>query len=322
MYDSRLSLGDKTFRWEYDALNRVTNETYPDGNMPDPVSFEYDALGRRLIYTDGDGKQTLYYYDGIRVILEKKKPYYPPTWSTAQVYTLQEGSIGFIISSRDSATGNDTWYHYDRLGTVMNLTNSTGFVTAVYDHDAFGNVLTGSEDGFHLTTKDYNSTIGLYYFYQRWYDPEVGKFLQRDTIPSPNNLYIYCGNNSNNLIDPTGEFEIDHKECKKFEDAYCEINRHDNRSKCEEEVMKLKGRGVKDKYINCMLNICYGVGKKTIITCKKGSTKKCAGNEGYYPEGTKYVVICIPNCKTTAIWGCIAHELCHRCGGNSIDCHK
>ena len=33
--------------------------------------FEYDAMGRRLIYTDNDGNKTLYYYDGIRAILEK-----------------------------------------------------------------------------------------------------------------------------------------------------------------------------------------------------------------------------------------------------------
>ena len=177
--------------------------------MPDPVSFEYDALGRRLIYTDGDGNQTLYYYDGIRVILEKKKPYYSPTWSTAQVYTLQEGSIGFIISSRDSATGNDTWYHYDRLGTVTNLTNSTGFVTATYDQDAFGNVLTGSPDGFHLTTKRKYTDIGLYYFFQRWYDPESGRFISKSQYSSDiEHFYVYCENNTLNRIDITGEYSV------------------------------------------------------------------------------------------------------------------
>jgi len=171
--------------------------------------FEYDAMGRRLISTDNDGNQTLYYYDGIRVILEKIKPSGSGTWSTSQVYTLQDGAIGFIISSRDTATGDDTWYHYDRLGTVMNLTDATGAVTATYSQDAFGNVLSGSTDGFHLTTKRHYSAIGLYYFYQRWYDPELGIFNTR-TIFSPlqEHPYLMCESNPVSYFDSTGLIKL------------------------------------------------------------------------------------------------------------------
>jgi len=175
--------------------------------------FEYDAMGRRLISTDDDGNKTLYYYDGIRVILEKIKPSGSGTWSTSKVYTLQGGAIGFIVSSRDTSTGDDTWYHYDRLGTVMNLTDATGAVTATYSQDAFGNILSGNDAGYHFSTKEYYLTIKLYSFYERWYNAHLGRFTQK---ASP---YTISNNNPNN------SFEDDRKafiECAKKEKPECE----------------------------------------------------------------------------------------------------
>ena len=90
-----------------------------DDNASDLADIEYDALGRRLIYTDANDQETLYYYDGIRVILEKVKDNH--TWETSKVYTLQGGSIGFIIGERvcdlEGGGGEDMdyWYHYDRF---------------------------------------------------------------------------------------------------------------------------------------------------------------------------------------------------------------
>ena len=45
MSDSRRSLGDKTFSWKYDAMIRVTKETYPDENYLQyarDVGYHYD----------------------------------------------------------------------------------------------------------------------------------------------------------------------------------------------------------------------------------------------------------------------------------------
>ena len=51
-------------------------------------------------YCNYDCSQRKYYYDGIKVILEKTKPA-QGSWTTSKVYTLGVGDIGFIISERE-----------------------------------------------------------------------------------------------------------------------------------------------------------------------------------------------------------------------------
>ena len=56
----------------------------------------------------------------------------------------------------------------------------------------------------------YDTESGFYYLQSRYYDPEVGRFLNADGILGANqdilsyNLYAYCSNNPVNLSDPTG----------------------------------------------------------------------------------------------------------------------
>jgi RHS repeat-associated protein len=47
---------------------------------------------------------------------------------------------------------------------------------------------------------------GLYYYRARMYSPELGRFLQPDPIGYADgmNVYVYCGNNPINWIDPWG----------------------------------------------------------------------------------------------------------------------
>ena len=52
----------------------------------------------------------------------------------------------------------------------------------------------------------------MYYLQSRYYDPEVGRFLNADALVSTgqgiigNNMFAYCGNNAVNYSDPTGSF--------------------------------------------------------------------------------------------------------------------
>jgi len=72
--------------------------------------------------------------------------------------------------------------------------------------EGFGNVIatSGSADNsYHLTTKELDSDVGLYYFSARWYDPQVGRFISEDPVES-DNLYVFVNNNPIRFTDPFG----------------------------------------------------------------------------------------------------------------------
>jgi len=72
----------------------------------------------------------------------------------------------------------------------------------------------GTESEKHkFTGKPYSSSIGLYYYGARWYDPEIGRFISHDSRPGrmsrPQSLnpYTYVVNSPLNYVDPWGEAE-------------------------------------------------------------------------------------------------------------------
>lgn len=74
--------------------------------------------------------------------------------------------------------------------------------------DADGEILTKSQYGnrFMFTGREYDTETGLYYYRARYYNPEIGRFLQPDPIGYAGgfNLYAYVDNNPINAIDPWG----------------------------------------------------------------------------------------------------------------------
>jgi len=178
----------------YDVVNRLKTFTSPSQSL----TYNYDGEGKR-ISTNSGATTTNYLYDGMNVILERQAS------STTASYIRNpyaQGGIGGIISS------GQNYYHYDGLGSAVNLTNASGTVTQSYSYDAFGNVLTqsGSTNNSHqFLSKEFDAS-GLVYFGRRYYDPKVGRFITRDPlgITDGPNLYSYCHNNSINRIDPWG----------------------------------------------------------------------------------------------------------------------
>jgi RHS repeat-associated protein len=101
------------------------------------------------------------------------------------------------------------YYHCDGLGSVVGLTNSSGNTVEVYEYDVYGRL--GATDASHpnrfmFTGREYDKETGLYYYRARYYNPQIGRFLQTDPVgyEAGINWYRYCVNNPLNCVDPQG----------------------------------------------------------------------------------------------------------------------
>ena len=189
--------GIVTYTWNAD--NELIQIDYPDGAF---IAYEYDALGRRGSRTNRAGDTTYYVYDGYNLVQEIDR-----TGAVKAAYVHSQALDHPLSMTRDGVT---YYYLYDRLGSVVGLTDDAGTLVAEYIYDPWGNII-GGDDGdienpFRFTAREWDADAGLYYFRTRYYDPEVGRFIQRDKIGLAGgpNLYVYVQNNPVNFVDPLG----------------------------------------------------------------------------------------------------------------------
>ena len=95
-------------------------------------------------------------------------------------------------------------YYYDAWGNHKVVDANGDEIT---DLDNIGNLNPFRYRGYY-----YDTETGLYFLQTRYYDPEVGRFLNRDSVQYADpetinglNLYAYCLNNPVEYVDPTGE---------------------------------------------------------------------------------------------------------------------
>jgi RHS repeat-associated protein len=109
------------------------------------------------------------------------------------------------------------YYHGDHLGSSNILTDRSGNLVQRYENTAFGKQWhQNNGQAFPLshryTGQVFDDVTGLYYYNARYYDPELGRFIQPDTIvpypgdPQTYNRYSYVNNNPLKYVDPSGHF--------------------------------------------------------------------------------------------------------------------
>jgi RHS repeat-associated protein len=194
-----LSKGTTTYA--YDVANRLTQVV----SGTTTAQFTYDGDGKRFNKT-ANGTATHYLYDvntSLPVVLAET------TGGADTLYTY-----GADLTAMTAPGGAQTYYHYDGLGSVRNLSDGAGAVIASYTYSAFGNLrlLKGSSDNsFQFTGEQTDDETGLLYLRARYYDPSVGRFISRDPVPGMDiipqtlNRYSYVQNNSPNSADPSGK---------------------------------------------------------------------------------------------------------------------
>ena len=105
------------------------------------------------------------------------------------------------------------YYHYDGLGSVVALSNSSGTSIQSYEYSAFGQVAASdpnfTANPYMFTGRRFDYETGLYYYRARYYNPYIGRFLQTDPMGYGDgmNWYAYCGNNPLVFVDPSGSVQ-------------------------------------------------------------------------------------------------------------------
>ncbi len=97
----------------------------------------------------------------------------------------------------------------DHLGTPQQLVDSNGVIVWQAAYYPFGKAQVVTEtvtNPLHFPGQYYDAKTRLHYNWNRYYDPETGRYISADPIGSDEgiNLYTYVENDSVNWIDPMG----------------------------------------------------------------------------------------------------------------------
>jgi RHS repeat-associated protein len=193
--------GDDSWTYTYNYANRLTGV---EKNSAALGEYVYDGEGRRIQVTESS-TITTYIYAGLDVIYEENAN------STA---TYIYGPTGRLAKRTTVSSETDIfYYHTDHLGSTRLVTDGSRNIVTTATYHPFGDIhsMEGSED--YLFTGKKKDETGLHYFGARYFDPEIGRFITRDslvgrkTTPQTLNRYTYCLNNPLKFIDPDGHGE-------------------------------------------------------------------------------------------------------------------
>lgn len=109
--------------------------------------------------------------------------------------------------------GNTSYFLRDGQHSVRGLLRPDQTLQTTYEYNPYGAIRsqTGSTDNaFAFTGRRVEPDSGLMYYRTRYYDPEVGRFLKKDSYkgtldaPLSQHRYAYVLNNPVNWVDPKG----------------------------------------------------------------------------------------------------------------------
>ncbi|PKK99092.1 MAG: hypothetical protein CVV57_04600 [Tenericutes bacterium HGW-Tenericutes-2] len=178
------------------------------------IQYTYDDQGFRIGKEIGNSKIE-YKLQGDKVIYETDGTY-------EIIYTYDyDGTIISFEYRDDTHAWKEYFFMRDQQGDITKIVDKDGTIIVEYQYDAWGNIISKVDNsGFNLSDINaytyrgyrYDSEINLYYLNSRYYNPEIGRFINADGLTGnpgnklSNNMYIYVDNNPIMGYDPTGMF--------------------------------------------------------------------------------------------------------------------
>lgn len=173
----------------------------------------YNADGLRSQKTV-NGITTDYYY--LNGVLQAQK-----TGDEYIIYLYDENGSAYGMILKNGATEQYYYYLFNAQGDVIGIIDQNGTQVVTYEYSSWGELLSvtgamadtlGKQNPIRYRGYYHDNETGFYLTGTRYYDPEIGRFINADGYVSTgqgvlgNNMFAYCGNNPVNRADPTGMF--------------------------------------------------------------------------------------------------------------------
>ncbi|MFE8989690.1 putative T7SS-secreted protein [Streptomyces collinus] len=233
---TRLSRKPDTWRYEWDAENRLTSVTTPDGTR---WRYRYDPLGRRTtkqrLATDGASvvEEVRFTWDGLTLC--EQTSHQPDAPNTVALTWDHRADVPLAQTER-ILTADDRQEEIDRrffaiatdlIGTPTELIDETGDIAWRTRSTLWGTTAWSRDSSTYTPLRFpgqyYDPETGLHYNYFRHYDPETGRYTSPDPLglaPAPNPVaYV---DNPHSGCDPLGlmpKYTKEEKAQKAREDA-------------------------------------------------------------------------------------------------------
>jgi RHS repeat-associated protein len=213
---TRISRKPETWRYSWDAGNRLVSAVTPDGSM---WQYAYDPLGRHIAkqHVDPDGRvlgETRFTWDG-PVLAEQVESV--PSGEQVTTWDYRPGTFTPLAqtthaSLRDAPQEviDERFYAIitDLTGAPSELVAPDGTLAGYQQHTLWGNTIWhpgGTSTPLRFPGQYADDETGLHYNNQRYYDPVSGSYLSPDPLglaPAPNpHAYVP---NPHVLTDPLG----------------------------------------------------------------------------------------------------------------------
>ena len=199
------------------------------GNPSSDGEWEYTwENGRQLAAMESDTAEWTFKYnaDGLRTERSNGTVTYDYIYSGSQLIQMTVGTDTLYFTYDASGTPmavdfNGTKYFYatNLQGDIIAILDTNGNAVVEYTYDAWGNHLSttgtmantlGAVNPLRYRGYVYDQETQLYYLQSRYYDPELGRFINADAFASTgqgilgNNMFAYCLNNPIRYEDTQG----------------------------------------------------------------------------------------------------------------------
>ncbi|MGN0474603.1 MAG: RHS repeat-associated core domain-containing protein [Acutalibacteraceae bacterium] len=227
--------GDSNWK---DKLTSYNGNTITYDQIGNPISY-YNGNsfvwedGRQLAgieTSSGDGIFYLYNSDGIRTFkmvgttvtnytLEGDKVVHETNGTDEFWYYYNEG--GNLVSFE--LNGTSYYYVKNLQGDIIAITDDSGNKVVEYTYDSWGKLISttgtlastvGVKNPYRYRGYRYDVETGFYYLQSRYYDPEIGRFINADSYVDTGdtvlstNMFAYCENNAVNKVDENGNMSV------------------------------------------------------------------------------------------------------------------